>query len=214
MGGLNELERATVRNMREHLEEWILRGSKYEKHEAMHWYERAHDVAEYLATEYGITLPQAAAVISVLSPGCPWEQNTTDADKVCQAWHDKTYDATVTTYHPQLGKAYSILDHGKDKDAHGIESMIGKVARKTKAFYWNILEPSARGPVTVDRWILRALGLPINRTTEQLYRLAEIAITQVADKRGVLPQVMQAYIWVCIRRCQGELNVTRVLPGF
>jgi len=200
--------------MREHLEEWILRGSKYEKREAMHWYEKAYDVAEYLAAEYDITLPQAAAVVSVLSPGCAWEQNTIDADRVCQAWHDRTYDATVTTYPPQLGKAYAILDYGKDKDAQGIERMVGKVARKTKAFYWNILEPHKKGPVTIDRWVLRALGLPINRTTEQLYRLGEVAITQVADKYGVLPQIMQAFIWVCIRRCGAELNVTRVLPGF
>jgi len=211
---LTELERATVRNMRERLEMWLVRANSWERTQAMLWYRKANDVAVFLSAEYDITMEQAAAVLSVLSPGCPWEQNMTDANNVCQAWKQRTYDATVNTYGPQLGKAYRILDKGKGKNAQAIEKMIGKKAPKTKAFYWNILEPEKDTQVTIDRWILRALGMPVNRTTPQLYKLGSEAIRQVARKYQVLPQTMQALVWVVIRRCGAELNVTMALPGF
>jgi len=212
---LTELERATVRNMRERLEAWHDRASLWEAEQAQAWYPTAHGIAEALAERYGCTVMQSAAVLAVLSPSVTWEQNVDDAFAVCKAWRDGTYDAVVGTYGAQLGKAYAILDNARDVAfAEGMLPFIGKRAPKTKAFFQNILYPHLEGPVTIDRWILRALGLPVNRTTPKLYALGRLAVWQFAKAHGLLPQNAQALIWVVIRKRGGELETTRVLPGF
>ena len=76
---LDELERATLQNMRRDLKIWYALSSRHERKQATEWYWQAHLFAGELASEYGITVAKAAAVMSVLSPGVKWEQNKKDA---------------------------------------------------------------------------------------------------------------------------------------
>lgn len=212
---LTELEQATVKNMREAVEKWISLASHDEKLEAVLWYAKAHAVAVELSTQYGITVDQASAVLSVLSPGNDWTSNQRDAFSVCRAWKAGTYDATVTAYGKQVGKAYRILNDCKELHGDELNEYVGtKNARKTIAFYHNILNPKESQAVTIDRWILRALGLPVNRTNEQLYKLGTLAITQIAAEHRCQPHKVQALVWVCIRNRGGLPQTAFDLPGF
>jgi len=215
MAGLNELQRATVKNMRKQLQTWVDCASQEEKRQARGWYLAAHELAIRLAERFNITSSQAAGVLSVLSPGTRWENNILDAEAVMVAWKERTYDATVSTYGRQLAKAYVILDDCSLVYGVDLEPYIGKpTARKTIAFYHNIRAPLRMEHVTIDRWILRALGLPVNRTTPQLYRLGTLAVKQIARKYDWRPCEMQALVWVCIRNRGGAPQTAFDLPGF
>ena len=199
-----ELERAAIRTMRTNLETWVACASTHERHLALTWYDVAHTHAQGLASTYGISIHQACAVLSVLSPGCDWDTNIRNAEDVCKAWVLESYDAVVSTYNGQLQKAYHILDSGATLTGEGMFPFISQhSAQKTRAFYLNILYPQLDTYVTIDRWILRALGLDVQRTTPKLYALGTRAMRIMAKHYGVLPQQMQALVWVCIRTRDG-----------
>ena len=201
---LTELERGAVHTMRTSLDTWVACASAHEKHLALSWYDVAYVHAKTLAHTYGVTLSQSSAVISILSPGTPWEQNILDAERVCKAWILGTYDAVVGTYYSQLSKAYIVLDEAGDKTEEELFPYIGlATALKTRAFYCNILHPDLDTYVTIDRWIMRALGIEVQRISPRLYALGAEAIRAVARYYGVLPQQAQAIVWVSIRARQG-----------
>lgn len=215
MQHLTELERATVRSMREKLQDWIDLATTTEKRDAVCWYRKGHEYAEDIGKTYGCTIDQACAVISVLSPSTAWDTNIQDAYAVCEAWRTGTYDATVGTYGRQLAKAYVILEDCKGMKGDDLLPYVGtEGARKTRAFYKNLLHPATSQEVTIDRWILRALGLPVNRTTPQLYRLGEMAVCQMAQHYKCQPHKVQALVWVCIRNRGGAPQTAFNLPGF
>lgn len=197
-------DRKIVESMKVELYKWMALAAKWEKLESMKWYPQAHDFAVYLSKEYHITVEQAAAVISVLSPGNNWDRNMTDADLVCQAWKNEDYDVQVGTYRPQLMKAWNILTNGARWSNSEMEAAISQpTAKKTRSFYHNILDPKDPRYITIDRWILRALGLWTNSTTPRLYALGETAISEVAQEKGVVPCILQAFVWVVIRNRGG-----------
>lgn len=211
--GLTELERATVAEMEYSIHGWIGLASQAEKLEAVVWYRKAHDIAVDLSDLFDITIDQASAVIAVLSPGCDWLQNVADAYAVCAAWSEHRPLPKVGTYGRQLNKAYLILMQCKDAGQTTIEATIGKEdARKTKSFYRNIRDPKTSQDVTLDRWILRALGIPVNRTSKQLYKLGTIAFQNIARQYNCQPHKVQALVWVCIRNRGGAPQAA--LPGF
>lgn len=174
---------------------WLDKATPKQWQDGMLWYHTAHTFAEGLAMEYGIGTARASAVIAVLSPANDWDRNLVDADAVCQAWRNKTYDAQSTTYGIQVRKAYAILDNPNAD----ILSMIGtSAARKTKAFFQNILWPSTSLAVTADRWICRALGAP-EKPSAKVYNAISDAFTRVAKARGIMPSQAQAIVWVMVR---------------
>jgi len=213
--GLTESEAQTLQTMVNRLNQWLFLASHDEKEQATNWYNRAHNTAVVLSKRYGCTVDQVAAIISVLSPGVAWEQNLLDAENVLKAWIAGDYWTTVGTYGPQQGKAWTILRecdqlHGAELDEYvGTEN-----ARKTRAFYHDILSPKESQAVTIDRWILRALGVPVQRTTAQLYRLGTLAMQFIAQQKNARPHQVQALVWVCIRNRDGLPQTAFNLSGF
>ena len=57
-------------------------------------------------------------------------------------------------------------------------------------------------PVTVDRWIARALGFGDQPTVPQ-YKFMDYLISQVAAKKGLEPRQLQAAIWKTIKDTEG-----------
>ena len=54
------------------------------------WYESAHDLSKKFSDQYGISHPQAAAVIAALSPNNPWDNNVGMAQRLMEPWKNDT----------------------------------------------------------------------------------------------------------------------------
>lgn len=181
---------------------WLALASERVWQEGLVWYGLAHDVASGLAEDYKVSLEKVCAVVAVLSPGCVWEQNLDDAETVIRAWSSglSPEDVSVNTYNPQKQKAFVILD-ADDGSEQNILRIIGtECARKTKAFYHNLVNPSGQ-EVTIDRWIARAVLLTQNAThpTERVYALISLAFQNVARRLRLHPAQVQAIVWLVIR---------------
>lgn len=62
--------------------------------------------------------------------------------------------------------------------------------------------------VTVDRWMMRALGWPGKMLTPAQYKFFDAYLTQVARKVSVEPRQMQAAIWKAIKESEQVQNQT------
>ena len=74
---------------------------------------------------------------------------------------------------------------------------------KVSNFYNNLMRVVSRDPdfgksqgVTVDVWMMRALGYPVDAAGEAQYKFAQEIIHRVADRLGWEPQQVQAASWV------------------
>jgi hypothetical protein len=54
------------------------------------WYESAHDLSKKFSEQYGVSHPQAAAVIAALSPNNPWDNNVGMAQRLMHTWKNDT----------------------------------------------------------------------------------------------------------------------------
>ncbi len=158
-------------------------------HNGKEWYTNAHSEVESMSFRYGLTVQSIAGIVAVLSPGVRWRQNLRDAEHVIQYQEQ----ATVSTYPQNKIKALKILS-GYDPFA-----VIG--GPKVTAFFINILDPKDENYVTIDRWILRALGIIGVREqkrvfdSEKQYNFIADVIRRKAKDNDMLPSQLQAVIW-------------------
>jgi hypothetical protein len=168
------------------------------------WYYDAHDYAKSLANQFNIQLCQSAAVISVLSPGCAWTTNKDDAMRVMETWNrgQGPHNIICTTYKPQVRKAFEILS-SPGTPAEMVPMIGTPNARKTIAFYWNILEPDDWDYVTIDRWISRAIMLnaEAKHPSKTVYHKVQAAFKDVASGLNITPCQCQAIVWLVVRDC-------------
>lgn len=185
-------------------QEYIDKASLWQKQEGSTWYYNAHKYARHLAKRYGYTVEQTAAAISTLSPGTRWEINMRDAEEFCKAAVSGDAMPPATTYGPQQQKAWAILTMHPNKARHmsgaDWEDYIGTdYAKKTKAFYWNVLAPDRKEVVTIDRWIMRAAGIDKDSPTLKQYDAIAEAIIDLARKYRTQAHKVQAVIWLVIK---------------
>jgi hypothetical protein len=171
----------------------------------LQWYEEAHAHAEEIAETQGIGLEHAAAVLSLLSPGCPWERNIADAYGLTAFGTD--YVGSVATYRSQAYKALSVLQGGTAPSA----AFNPNTAPKTYAFYRNILDPADPLPVTIDRHAARValsgLWEPMSLVESQRilqhrgrYEGIAQAYREVGAQHGLFANQIQAVVWLTFRR--------------
>lgn len=161
------------------------------KREGSVWYQSAHTFARGLSERYGITLEQAAGVIAALSPQLSWSRNMTCADEII-----RTGD-TRGVLGLSKRNARAIL-----AGAHPLDVLNGP---KTRAFFDNILRPTASHAVTVDVHATdvalgsrgASRGLHLDRGGR--YDAIADAYRSAADSLGILPLVLQAVCWVAWR---------------
>ena len=183
---------------------YIDNATLWQKQQGCSWYWQAHRYAVHLSRMYGFTLHQTAAVISILSPGTRWSINMRDAEAYCKAARDGDEQPSATTYGPQQAKAWGVLNLDRKRacslSAYDYEDYIGtEYAKKTKAFYWNMLDPTAKDVVTIDRWVLRALGLNRDHLSIRQYDAVVEAIRDVARKYKTQAHKVQATIWLAVQ---------------
>jgi hypothetical protein len=159
-----------------------------DKAHGMGWYPYANFIARTYASEFGITIEQAAGIISALSPNNKWERNLMDAYYLIQDPGVK-----VCTFNSNKSKALAILD-----GANPLDVLRG---RKTFNFYMNILDPYNPDFVTIDFHAYNIFkgGRETKSLTPKLYGEVSNAYIETAKELCILPNQLQAITWVTWR---------------
>jgi hypothetical protein len=181
--------------------------------EGIDWYRHAHGEVVALADAHGLPVRQAAGIVAALSPQRNWPSNLALAKEAC----------TLRTARGQscanLRKALAVLDGADPADvlAGGNRPWAGA---KVRAFFANLLDPEAAGPVTVDR---HALSVVLGRklASHELgwldrkgrYEFCAEAFRRAAGRQGVLPCEVQAVVWTVWTRHLGRKRATHRLPA-
>lgn len=160
------------------------------------WYAVAQRFAEALTAGTRLSLAQAAGVIAALSPRVRWLTNMHAASMIVDAALAGAPEPRVAGLSTNRAKAWAIACGGEPL------SILG--GQKVRAFYANIM--GDENEVTVDVWAARAaLGeFATDRIPTGQYNAIADAYRIAADARNVSPMVMQATVWVYIRRTGGR----------
>jgi hypothetical protein len=97
------------------------------------WYERAHDVAKKVGKG---NVEKGAGIIAALSPQTGWSRNIDLA-------HELMRTGGTTHTEDNLMKAVKIHEGANPREVLG--------GHKVRSFYENMLDPSNKEPVTIDR---------------------------------------------------------------
>lgn len=177
----------TQRKMRASLARWYGKATPEQLEVGAAWYGGARAIVADMAFRHGVPTEVAAAVVAVLSPRIPWGRNVRLADEL-------------------LGGAEvrGVLPASRDKASTILATHdTGRVSGpKVSAFYANLTGDESR--VTVDTWVLRAVGFHTEQPSERQYRDIERAVVANAKRAGVTPAQYQAQVWVVIRDEQGS----------
>lgn len=181
-----------------------------EKLNGRRWYRDARAITQQLALRYNVTVDQAAAVISILSPQNEWSRNVSDADTLLAEWNAGAGpdDFTVSTYTSNRRKAWHMLEERSDPF-----EMFGKRAPKTRVFFKLL---SKAGPdyddVVIDghaysiamgvRHPLSSPDIPGLEYRDR-YGLISAAYREAAKRVELRPEQMQAITWLTWKRLHG-----------
>lgn len=158
------------------------------------WYLAAHDEALRLAFKYGFHLQIVAGVIAALSPRNKWQDNLKDANFVlrCAANNRLGYITSnrLSSPYPNLDNVFRILA-GVNPDK--------TLGQKAKSFYRCIYNPLT-DEVCVDTWAARAVNYTDRWIQKEHYPILQSYYSHAAEEIGTLPPVMQATVWVTIRK--------------
>ena len=169
----------------------------------MNWYTNANYFAYILSQRYGYKHYQVIGVISALSPQTNWQANQRIAELFLQGDRENLHNRA------QIYKAELCLD-AKEDEIFGILTKDGK---KTSYFYNNILDPTKNVGVCVDRHSIgtctqettktKAISNNDSQMTIAQYRFFMSCFEIASNKKGILPQQMQAITWNSYRNMRG-----------
>lgn len=188
--------------------------------EGMHWYAHAHATAGDIALKHSVTVEQSAGVIAALSPGLQWGLNVIQAEELIASWckglRGNDLPILGTYGRRNIIKATRILSGERPLD------VLPDTGPKVRAFYQNIIDPTATAVVTIDR---HAKCLALNSSgergasneTDGIVTRAEYPYyskhyIRLADRLGLIPNQLQAICWVTWRRLQGNLDQLDLVP--
>lgn len=166
-------------------------------------YRTYNQVIRSFAEHYGVTFERALSAFVALSPNSDYLGNLRSLASVLAAIRDGTpcSDVTVSTYNHCRDRAYSY--------ATG-ESMFLAKARglKIRSFFLNIFDPLDVEPVTVDGHIVcawRGLDATMKESSVRptQYRQIAGAVRRVARSLDLIPNQVQATIWITRKRRLG-----------
>lgn len=172
------------------------RTSPQERAEGSVWYGQLSDQVladiRTAATVAGQPVPSrrhAAGILAALSPQSGWADNVNGAIE-----HVVTGNMLAQT--PDANGKASRIHKGEDPF-----TVLG--GRKVRSFFANLSDPTAPGPVTVDRHaIAAAYGRPLDAREVKIlerpgaYQLIAAAYRSVARDLGIAPHALQAIVWV------------------
>ena len=157
------------------------------------WYREASRECIRMADDFAVPVTTVCGVVSALSPQTRWWVNLRGAERLLEAYAAGLDGppAGVTLYNSNAEKAWKI--------ATGQLPLVDafKPNTKTWAFYHNL-----RGDldyITIDTWMLRALGDARKALHPSQYRKAASLIRQEALEFGELPAQFQAIVWLQVQ---------------
>jgi hypothetical protein len=168
------------------------------KQHGLHWYATEHAYAAALARHAGEPLAVVCACLAVLSPRCQWPR----VKDACA--HLLAGERPSGVFGHNLVKAKAILGvrHGDLIDPAR--------APKTWAFWQNLWHPLDRNPVTLDTWMCRAHDLS-PRVSLSTYQSLAAAYRAMAEELDLIPNQLQATVWLHMRRQQSRRTNERRL---
>ena len=168
-----------------------------DKQEGLDWYVLGYEFCKKLSEKYSQPLPVVCAIVSALSPATNWEQNKKDAVRLLESNEKGLSSKSFTTYGQNVRKAHAILEDKLDP----LNAFSMKTGPKTYNFFHNLLNPYDSDYVTVDRHAYTiAVGANNGRISPLLYKKISDGYRRAAGKAGILPNQLQAVLWVTHRK--------------
>jgi hypothetical protein len=153
------------------------------------WYKNTQ---KELETHFGDDAPLFVDMLAATSP------NSTVASNVTLALKAYTQHKTGQPFEGFMPAVIGNLERAVKGEPFG--------GPKVSSFKANLFgDPE---PVTVDRWMARAMGKPTDTLTPAQYKFYDYTLTQVAKKAGVEPRQLQAGIWKAIKEAEGRAGNT------
>lgn len=155
------------------------------------WYERSGHAIMQAAGGDRVQAERFIGTLAIYSPKADVSSNTTVAMNAWNRW--------------MAGEPIkSISSDWKDRAAtKWLNEGVLPNGEKVSNFYNNLMRIVSKDPdfgnkqgVTVDLWMMRALGYETDAPTDAQYKFAQEIIHRVADKLGWEPQQVQAAMWV------------------
>lgn len=181
----------------EYILQWWNKATEEHKRSGLHWYWKAHYLAQQMALSSGHQLHTAVGVIAALSPSCKWERNLFEAEELL---HNRPVQHF--TYTPNVVKARAILA-GNHPDF-----VLG--GPKVTAFYQLIMNPMNDQVVCIDRHAVRVCTRYKWKDDKEAaqwlrrgYESCANAYKNVAKKLNLLPWQVQAVTWEVFRNGNG-----------
>ncbi len=169
-------------------------------------YATYNHITQQMAKQTGATATVAAAVFAALSPNNDYHGNLRDATKLLtMAKAGATIDSfKVSTYGNNKRKAWAI--------AQGTPPLDLIIANKTRNFFINVNWPNNQHAVTIDGHMTnvwrgkreRLVGL--RNLTDKGYEEIAQGFRDLARERNLIPNQVQATVWLAWRRLHGILS--------
>jgi hypothetical protein len=169
------------------IESMYHKASDLTKQRGQLWYQREYDYALWLAQRTGHPPRIVCACLAVLSPRCQWPRVKGACGQLLSG------DVPSGMFGRNLAKAQEILA------SRHTGSIDPRRAPKTWAFWQNLWHPNDPKPVTLDSWMFRAHGLPANSGI-RTYRMLADAYRTVARDLGLVPNQLQATVWLHVKK--------------
>lgn len=179
------------------------------------WYVNAREFNQKLAEENGLTIEQATAITSAVSPRCPWPRNKQLAEAIAKE-HTEHSDVSVDEAAKRIGGGLTANIAPAVAIARGGSVDENLTGVKRRSFYNNMLKPAQTDDVTVDVWMMKAAqttaSKPMSDTDAQAFTYASkvstgggagyVAISEsvrrVADQSGLSPDEVQSAYWIAV----------------
>lgn len=193
----------------EHLRSIFAGASPKDRKDGLAAFTRYKFLCGCMASRYGFPLEMAAGVFSAVSPNNTYYGNLRNTDTLLKARSEgrPLEDVSVSSYGANQAKARKIL--------MGADPLQVLGGLKTRSFYMNIIDPGDPLPVTVDGhmrnvWLndRKPLHSPDAlkrgpRVDRHLYEQIANGIRELAAEERLLPNQVQAVVWLAWRRNLG-----------
>ena len=169
--------------------------------EGRFWYERSGEAILKAVGGDKKAAEKIVQAIAITSPSTPVKDNFAYAIQAYEAWRSGR-EIKTGRFPKAMSQRLQELFNGKDWEG-----------RKTNNFYVNLMreiDPERSQGVTIDIWMMRALGYDSENPTDAQYSFAEEEILRVANKYGWEPQQAQAAIWVAAKAAKDNKPVSEM----
>jgi membrane-bound lytic murein transglycosylase B len=199
--GSNEPKNVTQTEIQANLRKQFKACEPAEVVEGLAWYKQAHSDCDRLSKAYGVSIEVTATVLAVLSAQKRWSQNVLETGMYLADNQGIGRIQGFYTTESQATAVRELLKTGK----------MPKLGPKVASFRENVLSHGLNlGVVTVDVWAIRhscktSHNAKIAPTRAQ-YQKIESAFCTVSRELGILPQELQAVLWVAARNVSAQIG--------